>query len=93
MANGEHKSLSIHETDTVIISATPIPGNEKSVQAIVNSLSKGGLRDLRQEQGPRPRLRHASAEELKLMLAMAKPRYFMPVHGEAQHLRAHAELG
>ncbi len=93
MANGEHKSLSIRESDTVIISATPVPGNEKSVQAIVNSLSKIGCdiydksRMLVHVSG------HGSAEELKLMLAMARPRYFMPVHGEAQHLRAHAELG
>ena len=93
MANGEHKSLSIHETDTVIISATPIPGNEKSVQAIVNSLSKVGCEIYDKSKGLVHVSGHASAEELKLMLAMAKPRYFMPVHGEAQHLRAHAELG
>ena len=92
MANGEHKSLSIHETDTVIISATPIPGNEKSVQAIVNSLSKVGCEIYDKSKGLVHVSGHASAEELKLMLAMAKPRYFMPVHGEAQHLRAHAEL-
>ncbi|OUO32171.1 ribonuclease J [Olsenella sp. An293] len=93
MANGEHKSLSIHNTDTVIISATPIPGNEKSVQAIVNSLSKVGCEIYDKSKGLVHVSGHASAEELKLMLAMAKPRYFMPVHGEAQHLRAHAELG
>ena len=92
MATGEHKSLSIHESDTVIISATPIPGNEKSVQSIINSLSKIGCEIFDKSKGTVHVSGHASQEELKLMLAMAKPRAFMPVHGEAQHLRAHAEL-
>ncbi len=92
MATGEHKSLSIHESDTVIISATPIPGNEKSVQAIINELSKIGCEIFDRNKGTVHVSGHASQEELKLMLAMAKPRAFMPVHGEAQHLRAHAEL-
>ena len=92
MATGEHKSLSIHESDTVIISATPIPGNEKSVQSIINSLSKIGCEIFDKSKGTVHVSGHASQEELKLMLAMARPRAFMPVHGEAQHLRAHAEL-
>ncbi|MEF2650551.1 ribonuclease J [Collinsella tanakaei] len=93
MANGEHKTLSIHAGDTVIISATPVPGNEKAVQQVVNSLAKLGCdvydkhRCLVHVSG------HGSQEELKLMLAMARPTYFMPVHGEAVHLRAHAKLG
>ena len=93
MANGEHKTLSIHDGDTVIISATPVPGNEKAVQQVVNSLAKLGCdvydkhRCLVHVSG------HGSQEELKLMLAMARPTYFMPVHGEAVHLRAHAKLG
>ena len=93
MANGEHKSLSIRESDTVIISATPIPGNEKSVQSIVNSLSKIGCEIYDKNRMLVHVSGHGSQEELKLMLSMARPRYFMPVHGEAQHLRAHAELG
>ena len=93
MANGEHKSLSIHESDTVIISATPVPGNEKSVQAIINSLSKIGCEIYDKSKTLVHVSGHGSQEELKLMLAMAHPRYFMPVHGEAEHLRAHAELG
>ena len=93
MANGEHKSLSIHESDTVIISATPVPGNEKSVQAIINSLSKIGCEIFDKSKTLVHVSGHGSQEELKLMLAMARPRYFMPVHGEAEHLRAHAELG
>lgn len=92
MANGEHKTLSIHEGDTVILSATPVPGNEKAVQQVVNSLAKLGCdvwdknRVLVHVSG------HGSQEELKLLMAMAKPTYFMPVHGEAVHLRAHAQL-
>ncbi|WP_418835606.1 ribonuclease J [Paratractidigestivibacter faecalis] len=92
MANGEHKSLSITANDTVIISATPVPGNEKSVQGIINSLSKIGC-DIYDKSCALVHVSgHGSQEELKLMLAMVKPRNFMPVHGEACHLRAHAEL-
>ena len=92
MANGEHKSLSITANDTVIISATPVPGNEKSVQGIVNSLSKIGCDIYDKSRALVHVSGHGSQEELKLMLAMVKPRNFMPVHGEACHLRAHAEL-
>ncbi len=92
MANGEHKSLSIHEGDTVIISATPVPGNEKSVQGVINSLSKLGCYIYDKSNTLVHVSGHGSQEELKLMLAMVHPKYFMPVHGEAVHLRAHAEL-
>lgn len=92
MANGEHKSLSINERDTVIISATPVPGNEKSVAGIINSLSKIGCRIFEKNHTLVHVSGHGSQEELKLMLAMVKPSYFVPVHGEALHLRAHAQL-
>jgi ribonuclease J len=92
MANGEHKSLSITERDTVIISATPVPGNEKSVAGIVNALSKIGCAIYDKNQSLVHVSGHGSQEELKLMIAMVKPTYFMPVHGEAMHLRAHARL-
>lgn len=92
MANGEHKSLSITENDTVIISATPVPGNEKSVAGIVNALSKIGCAIYDKSQSLVHVSGHGSQEELKLMLAMVQPSYFMPVHGEAMHLRAHAKL-
>ncbi|WP_428379721.1 ribonuclease J [Olsenella sp. Marseille-QA0557] len=92
MANGEHKSLTITARDTVIISATPVPGNEKSVQAIINSLSRIGC-DIYDKSNALVHVSgHGSQEELKLMLAMTNPTYFMPVHGEAVHLRAHAKL-
>ena len=93
MANGEHRSLSIHEGDTVIISATPVPGNEKSVGGIINSLSKIGCEIYDKDNATVHVSGHGRQEELKLMLAMTNPRYFMPVHGEAVHLRANARLG
>ena len=93
MANGEHRSLSIYEGDTVIISATPVPGNEKSVQGIINSLSKIGCDIYDKDNATVHVSGHGRQEELKLMLGMTNPRYFMPVHGEAVHLRANARLG
>ena len=93
MANGEHRSLSIYEGDTVIISATPVPGNEKSVQGIINSLSKIGCDIFDKDNATVHVSGHGRQEELKLMLGMTSPRYFMPVHGEAVHLRANAKLG
>ena len=92
MANGEHKTLSIHEGDTVILSATPVPGNEKAVQQVVNSLAKLGCDERDKNRALVHDSGHGSQEELKLLMAMAKPTYFMPVHGEAVHLRAHAQL-
>ncbi len=92
MANGEHKTLSIHEGDTVILSATPVPGNEKAVQQVVNSLAKLGCDVWDKNRALVHVAGHGSQEELKLLMARAKPTYFMPVHGEAVHLRAHAQL-
>ena len=92
MANGAHKSLTITSSDTVIISATPVPGNEKSVGGVINALSKIGCTIYDKSNTLVHVSGHGSQEELKLMFAMAKPRNFMPVHGEAVHLRAHANL-
>ena len=92
MANGEHKTLSIHEGDTVILSATPVPGNEKAVQQVVNSLAKLGCDVWDKNRALVHVSGHGRQGELTLLMAMAKPTYFMPVHGEAVHLRAHAQL-
>ena len=92
MANGAHKSLTITADDTVIISATPVPGNEKSVGGVINALSKIGCTIYDKSNTLVHVSGHGSQEELKLMLAMTKPANFMPVHGEAVHLRAHAKL-
>jgi ribonuclease J len=92
IANGEHKTIDIEEGDTVIISATPVPGNEKAVTRVINSLAKIGA-DVYDKSRARVHVSgHAGAEELKMVLSMVQPRAFMPVHGEATHLRAHAKL-
>lgn len=92
IANGEHKTLGLDEGDTVIISATPVPGNEKAVTRVVNLLEKVGA-DVYDKRRARVHVSgHAGAEELKLVLSIVKPKYFMPVHGEAAHLRAHSRL-
>lgn len=92
MANGEHRTVEIEAGDTVIISASPVPGNEKAVTRVVNALSKVGADIYDKNRALVHVSGHAAAEELKIMLAMVNPTYFMPVHGEAAHLRAHAEL-
>lgn len=92
IANGEHKTIQIERGDTVIISATPVPGNEKAVTKVVNLLSKIGCDVYDKNRAMVHVSGHGSAEELKLMLAMVQPNAFMPVHGEATHLRAHANL-
>ncbi len=92
IANGEHKTIEIEQGDTVIISATPVPGNEKAVTRVINQLAKIGA-DVYDKSRARVHVSgHAGAEELKIMLSIAKPKNFMPVHGEATHLRAHAKL-
>jgi len=92
IANGEHRTIEIEEGDTVIVSATPVPGNEKAVTRVINSLAKIGA-DVYDKSRARVHVSgHAGAEELKLVLSIVRPRAFMPVHGEATHLRAHARL-
>ncbi len=92
IAGGMHKTVSIDAGDTVIISATPVPGNEKAVTRIVNLLSKIGADVYDKSRAMVHVSGHASSEELKLVLSIVQPKAFMPVHGEAQHLRAHANL-
>ncbi len=92
IANGEHRTIDIEPGDTVIISATPVPGNEKAVTRVINSLAKIGA-DVYDKSRARVHVSgHAGAEELKIMLSIVAPKAFMPVHGEATHLRAHAGL-
>lgn len=92
IANGEHKTIDIEPGDTVIISATPVPGNEKAVTKVINSLAKIGADVWDKRRAMVHVSGHAGAEELKLVLSIVQPEYFMPVHGEATHLRAHAKL-
>ena len=92
MANGDHRTISIRDSDTVIISASPVPGNEKAVSRVISRIAKSGATVYHKGVAMVHVSGHASAEELKLMLAMARPKYFMPVHGETRHLVAHSRL-
>ena len=92
IAAGEHPMVKLHEGDTVVISANLIPGNEESVHRTVNNLYRHGARVLNSSRHRVHASGHASREELKLLLTLTHPRYFMPVHGEYRHLALHAEL-
>lgn len=92
IANGDHRTITMEKGDTVIISATPVPGNEKAVTRVINSLAKIGADVYDKKRAMVHVSGHAGAEELKLVLSIVQPKAFMPVHGEATHLRAHAKL-
>ena len=92
MAYSEHKKVEIAKGDLVIISASPIPGNEKLVANVVNELYKNGA-DVYNDPASVHVSGHACQEELKMILALAKPKYFIPVHGEYKHLKTHADIG
>ncbi len=91
MSNGTHKQIRIGNKDTVIIAASIIPGKEKMVNNVVNSLLKQGA-DVYYDQENIHASGHASEEELKLMISLVKPKFFMPIHGEYRHLRANAKI-
>ncbi|MBQ7902665.1 MAG: ribonuclease J [Oscillospiraceae bacterium] len=92
MAGGTHRQFSIGPNDFIIISATPIPGNEKMVTRVVNGLMKSGATVIYESMYDVHVSGHACQEELKLMLNLVKPQYFIPVHGEYKHLKRHAML-
>lgn len=92
MAMNEHKSVTITPMDIIIISATPIPGNEKLVTKVVNELMKSGAQVVYEAMYDVHVSGHACQEDLKLMQALTKPKFFIPVHGEYKHLKKHAEL-
>ena len=91
MANASHR-LNVGEGDTVIISASAIPGNEKGVARVINQLFKRGAKVVYDSLADVHVSGHARREELRLMLALVKPKYFVPVHGEPRHLYQHADL-
>ncbi|MGN0776281.1 MAG: ribonuclease J [Candidatus Ventricola sp.] len=92
MANSEHRKLQIREGDTVIISATPIPGNEIMVSRIIDQLYRIGANVVYNRIADVHVSGHACQEELKLMQALVRPKYFIPVHGEYRMLQRHAEI-
>jgi len=89
MAADVHRKVTIEPTDTIIFSSTPIPGNEKSVSKVINELSAKGAEVIFQDAHVSG---HACQEELKLIYALVKPKYALPVHGEFRHLKANAGL-
>lgn len=92
MAFSEHRRVEIGTGDYVIISATPIPGNEKTVGKVVDELLKRGAEVVYEKMYDVHVSGHACQEELRLIMSLAKPKFFIPVHGEQKHLRKHAQL-
>ena len=92
MATSEHRKVNIVSGDTIIISATPIPGNEKLVSRVVDQLFKKGAEVVYGSSEAVHVSGHACQEELKLMQTLVRPKYFIPVHGEYRHLKQHGEL-
>ncbi len=92
MANRDHRNVRIQPGDTVVISATPIPGNEALVNRTVDNLFRQGAQVLYSKLAQVHVHGHGSQEELKLLLNLVKPRFFMPIHGEYRHLSLHAKL-
>ena len=92
IAKQEHRDVNIMAGDTVIISATPIPGNELAVSHTIDNLLRQGAKVLYDRIATVHVHGHASQEELKLVLRLVRPKYFVPVHGEFRHLTAHAQI-
>ncbi len=92
MSGGTHRQFSVGKGDFIIISATPIPGNEKMVTKVINGLMKLGAEVIYESMYDVHVSGHAAQEELKLMLNLVKPKYFIPIHGEYKHLKKHALL-
>ena len=92
MALGESDRVTIGKNDTIIISASPIPGNEKSIYQVINNLYRKGAEVVYESLEKIHASGHACQEELKILHSLIKPRYFVPVHGEYRHLKKHVEL-
>lgn len=92
ISSSEHKKIQLQPEDLVIISATPIPGNEKTVSKVINNLVKKGTEVIFESLADVHVSGHACQEEQKLILTLVKPKFFVPVHGEYRHLKKHAEI-
>lgn len=92
IARGDHKTVKIKKGDTTIVSASPIPGNERAISAMLSNLTRLGSHVIYNKTLDIHTSGHAHQEELKLMMALTKPKFFMPIHGEHHMIVAHAEL-
>lgn len=92
VASNEHRQIELMSDDLVILSATPIPGNEKTVSRVINNLLEKGTKVIYESLAEIHVSGHACQEELKLMHSLVKPKFFMPVHGEIRHLKIHADI-
>ncbi len=92
LARGEHRQINLQKDDTIILSATPIPGNEESVGTVINNLMERGAKVIYSALAEVHVSGHACQEELKLIHTLANPKFFVPVHGEIRHLKKHAQL-
>jgi ribonuclease J len=93
IARGDHKTIKLKKGDTAIVSASPIPGNERAVSAVLSNLTRLGAHVIYNKTLDIHTSGHAHQEELKLMIALTKPKFFMPIHGEHHMIVTHAELG
>lgn len=92
MASNDHKSVQIRKDDIIVLSSSPIPGNEKTISNVVNKLLQKGAQVIYSDIADIHVSGHPCQEELKLMHSLIRPKYFMPIHGEYRHLDAHAKL-
>lgn len=92
MSRGEHRSIKISPGDTVVISSSPIPGNERSIVAVLDNLTRQGATVIYNKVLDIHTSGHAQQEELKLMMQLTKPKFFVPIHGEHHMLAAHSKL-
>ena len=92
LSTGTNRQFDILDEDTVVLSSHPIPGNEESVYRTINRLFRRGAKVIYEAIAPVHVSGHASQEEMKLLLHLVKPKYFIPIHGELRHLKQHAEI-
>jgi ribonuclease J len=92
MANNDHRDVQLHSGDTVVFSATPVPGNERAVNETIDRIYEIGATVITAKDAPIHASGHGWQEELKLMLNLTRPRYVLPIHGDYKRLRLHAEL-
>ncbi len=92
MAYNDHKKVKLQKDDTVVISARPVPGNEISVHQVINRLFRAGANVIYESVAPVHVSGHAAREELKMLINLTQPKYFMPIHGEFRHLHFHSQL-